>query len=252
MTAVLDTSAELQEQARQAYRDSVASGTPLSRAALGERFDRSESWARDRIAEVRRADDNRTDIPAADEVPVDGEEPAGRSPAEPSPVAVDGPVMTTPVADMPPTATPAVSHLGARLMAWFGFAFGSLVSVAANVLAAWLPAGDNPPGWSPSIATQVGAAVWPVALLVSVEVMSRTAWRAGWHWTLVRIGGVGVVALGSGVISYGHIHAVLIGWGYDRLGAGVGPLVIDGLMVVSGFALLAMSDTNSSTERSAR
>lgn len=247
MTAVLDAGTDLNEQARRAYRESAAAGAPLSRQALGDLFERSPSWGRDRIAEVRAEDDTTatTAIPeAAEQVP--------QAPTEGPPVA--------PVPDLAPPAvavaaavtvtrdtgtdTPAESHPGARLMAWAGFAIGSLVSVAGNWLAAWLPAADNPPGWAPSLASQVGAAVWPVALLVSVEVLSRTAWRAGWHWTLVRFGGVAVVALGSAVISYGHIHAVLRSWGYDPVGAGVGPLVIDGLMVVSGFALLAMSNTN--------
>ena len=37
------------------------------------------------------------------------------------------------------------------------------------------------------------------------------------------------------------LHEVLIAWDYGTLGAAVGPLVLDGLMVVSGFALLTMS-----------
>jgi hypothetical protein len=259
MTTLLDTSTELQEQARQAWRASVATGAPLSRQALGDMFGKSASWGRDRIAEVRAAEDNRLDT--ATDTPDDTDtdtpphglpavvaEPAEQPPAEALPVVVGNPVMTTPASDMTsiviPTVTPAGHHPGARFMAWVGFALGSVVSVAGNWLHAWLPAGDNAPGWAPSLASQVGAAVWPVALLVSVEVLSRTAWQPGWLWALVRLGGVGVVALGSGVISYGHIHGVLLSWGYDPLGAGVGPLVIDGLMVVSGFALLAMSSTN--------
>lgn len=130
-------------------------------------------------------------------------------------------------------------HFGARLVAWAGFAIGSLVSVAGNWLAAWLATPENP-NPAPTAATQAGAAVWPIALLIAIEVLSRTPWKAGWHWVLVRVGGVGVVALGSAVISYGHIHAVLRSWGYDAVGAGVGPLVIDGLMTVSGFALLVI------------
>jgi hypothetical protein len=60
-------------------------------------------------------------------------------------------------------------------------------------------------------------------------------------WALARYGGAGTVAVGSAVISYGHLHEVLLAWDYGALGAAVGPLVLDGLMVVSGFALLAMS-----------
>lgn len=137
-------------------------------------------------------------------------------------------------------ATTPAAHSGARRYAWAGFALGSLVSVAGNWLHAWLPATDHGPDWAPSLGSQIGAAVWPVALLVAVEVLSRTPWPGGKAWMLVRFGGAAVVALGSGVISYGHIHSVLTAWGYDRLGAGVGPLVIDGLMLISGFALLAM------------
>ena len=60
-------------------------------------------------------------------------------------------------------------------------------------------------------------------------------------WALARYGGAGTVAVGSAIISYGHLHEVLLAWEYGPLGAAVGPLVLDGLMVVSGFALLAIS-----------
>jgi hypothetical protein len=64
---------------------------------------------------------------------------------------------------------------------------------------------------------------------------------------LARYGGAGTVAVGSAVISYGHLREVLIAWDYGALGAAVGPLVLDGLMVVSGFALLAMSRRHADT-----
>ncbi|WP_425469202.1 hypothetical protein [Pseudonocardia hierapolitana] len=48
-------------------------------------------------------------------------------------------------------------------------------------------------------------------------------------------------------MSYGHLHEVLLAWEYGPLGAAVGPLVLDGLMVVSGFALLAMSRASQGT-----
>lgn len=134
-------------------------------------------------------------------------------------------------------------HTGGRLVAWAGFVFGSVMSIAANVLYTWLPAADMQPGWAPSIAAQIGAAVWPVGLLLSVEVLSRVAWQDGWPWKLARYGGAGVVALGSAIISYGHLNGVLIAWNYGQVGAAVGPLVLDGLMVVSGFALLSKGVT---------
>jgi hypothetical protein len=132
---------------------------------------------------------------------------------------------------------------GAKVVSWAGFVFGSVMSVAANVLHTWLPAARMPPGWTPGIAAQVGAAVWPIALLLSVEVLSRVPWRRGRLWSLARFGGAGTVALGSAVISYGHVQDVLAAWGYSTLAAHVGPLALDGLMVISGFALLAMSSS---------
>jgi hypothetical protein len=140
-----------------------------------------------------------------------------------------------------PSSVASRSSAGGRLVAWAGFVFGSVMSVAANVLHTWLPAADRPPGWSPAVAAQVGAAVWPIGLLLSVEVLSRVPWPRGWQWMLARFAGTGAVALGSAIISYGHLRGVLLAWQYDPLAAAVGPLVLDGLMVISGFALLAMS-----------
>ncbi|MGY6657642.1 DUF2637 domain-containing protein [Amycolatopsis sp. TRM77291] len=136
---------------------------------------------------------------------------------------------------------PVTTPPGAKVVSWAGFVFGSVMSVAANVLHTWLPAERMPPGWSPGIAAQIGSAVWPIGLLLSVEVLSRVRWPDGWAWRFARFGGTGTVALGSAVISYGHVHDLLLAWGYPTVAAYVGPLVLDGLMVISGFALLAMS-----------
>lgn len=139
---------------------------------------------------------------------------------------------------------------GGRFVSWIGFVFGSVMSIAANVLHTWIPKKPDgapadwapPVGWSPAIAAQIGSAVWPVALLISVEVLSRVQWPGATQWKVARYGGVGTVGVGSAIISYGHLHEVLLAWGYGDLGSAVGPLVLDGLMVVSGFALLAHGD----------
>lgn len=122
------------------------------------------------------------------------------------------------------------------------------MSIAANVLHAWLPAGHEPPGWSPGLAPQIGAAVWPIGLMLAVEALSRIRWPGGIGWGLARFGGAGAVATGSAVISYGHLHDVLLAWSYGPAAAAVGPLVLDGLMVVCGFALLAMSRASQADE----
>jgi hypothetical protein len=222
----------LREQARQAYRDSVAAGSGMSGKALGERFGRSERWGRDRIAETRPT------VPTTAQSNASGGGSTGRADTAAVGESARQPHGTD-TADS--SAATAVPLPGARFVAWLGFAFGSVMSVAANVLHAWLPAEELPAGWSPGIAPQIGSAVWPIGLLLSVEVLSRVRWAPGIWWALARYGGAGTVALGSAVISYGHLREVLLAWDYGPLGAAVGPLVLDGLMVVSGFALLTMS-----------
>lgn len=133
---------------------------------------------------------------------------------------------------------------GGRLVAWTGFVFGSIMSIAANVLHAWLPADHHSPSWTPGIPPQIGAAVWPIGLMLAVEALSRIHWPTGPGWGLARYGGAGTVALGSATISYGHLRDLLLAWHYGPPAAAVGPLVLDGLMVVCGFALLANSLTN--------
>ena len=232
--------ADLQERARQAFRDSVTNGEPLSGKALGELFERGERWGRDRIAEARKDTDTVTaprPRPARKAAPK-VTEPAGKTHEVAGQTSRERAVSA--VQSSPVDASPQVAP-GGRLVSWVGFVFGSIMSVAANVLHTWLPAADMGPGWTPGIASQVGAAVWPIGLLLSVEVLSRVQWQTGFWWSLARYGGAGTVAFGSAVISYGHLRDVLLAWGYGTLAAHVGPLVLDGLMVISGFALLAMS-----------
>jgi len=256
--AIADDAAKAErtrEEARQAYTKSVTDGEPLSGKALGEQYGRSERWGRDRIAEAKttlppvrrttaavRKTGTRT-APGTDRRPAttgstngtagsDGST-AVATPAAPEQVPVPAAATTE--------ATVPLVPAGGRAVAWIGFVFGSVMSVAANVLHTWLPAAAMPAGWSPGIAPQIGAAVWPIGLLLSVEVLSRVAWQPGWRWGLARYGGAGTVSLGSAVISYGHLRDVLAAWQYGPLAAHVGPLVLDGLMVISGFALLAMS-----------
>ena len=224
---------DLRRQARQAYCESVADGGGLSGKALGARFGRSERWGRERIAEVRSG------VPLLEERcsrSRDCAGGAGAAAADEAPRLPDGIGTAGGAAGV--RVPPAV---GARFVAWLGLVFGSVMSVAANVLHAWLPADERPAGWAPGIAPQVGSAVWPIGLLLSVEVLSRVSWAPGFWWALARYGGAGTVAVGSAVISYGHVREVLLAWSYGPLGAAVGPLVLDGLMVVSGFALLTVS-----------
>jgi hypothetical protein len=129
----------------------------------------------------------------------------------------------------------------ARLVSWAAFVGGTVASVAANVAHARIPTADAGPSWHPELGAQIAAAFWPLALLGAIEVLTRVPWPRGWVWALARYAGAGAVGAGAAVLSYRHMAALLAAWGEDGWNAHIGPLVVDGLMVVAGTALLALS-----------
>lgn len=138
-----------------------------------------------------------------------------------------------------------------QLAAWVAFVIGGLVSVAANVAhtlyptasqqSAWTAAGHALNDWKPEPGAMVFAAFWPIALILAVEVITRAEWRSGFLFGLARYGGTTLVAVVAAVMSYRHMAGLLAIWGEDTWGAHLGPLAVDGLMVVSAAALLSMS-----------
>ena len=154
-------------------------------------------------------------------------------PGRPSGDAVE-PAATGQAAALPVAPSSAGQPGGARLVAWSAFGLGIAASVAANVAHA-----------HPALGPRIAAAFAPVALLLAVECMIRPRWgRAGFWWGLTRYGGTGLVALVAAVMSYRHMCALLVSYGEDQLNAAIGPLAVDGLMVVAGFALLAINHPN--------
>jgi hypothetical protein len=258
MTSTLETAAaDVQDRARQTYRQRTAAGSALSGRALGNMFGKSERWGRDRIAEVRQADGTRQDddtreLHLAAALPDIERQPVAAETAETADVPAAELIAAEPKRQpkVAATATDETESLpvlrGAKAYALGGFLFGTLISIGANVLQAWLPVithkPDLPPGWTPSVFQQGLAAVWPIALLFSIEILSRVSWRSGWQWKVTRYGGVIAAAVSAAVISYGHLFEVLRVFDYGA-GAYVGPLAVDGLMIVSGFAMLSMADT---------
>ncbi len=134
--------------------------------------------------------------------------------------------------------TPTTTSDG-RSWAYLGALVGAGVSVAANVAHSYVPPTGAGPGWSPHAGAVVGAVFWPLALLVAIEVLARVAWPAGARWLLVRFGGLGPVALVAAVVSYRHLSGLLGFYGEDGITSMVGPLAVDGLMVMATGALLA-------------
>jgi hypothetical protein len=126
-----------------------------------------------------------------------------------------------------------------RSWAYLGALVGAGVSVAANVAHSYVPPADAASSWSPHTGAVVGAVFWPVALLVAIEVLARVGWPAGGRWLVVRFGGLGPVATVAAVVSYRHLSGLLSFYGEDAVTATVGPLAVDGLMVMATGALLA-------------
>lgn len=127
-----------------------------------------------------------------------------------------------------------------RVWAWFGFLLGITASISANVTHSYLvitaTGRDNLTG------AVISAAFWPLALFLCLEVMSRVSWPYGWVWWVVRYLGLSLVAAIAAIVSWQHMNGLLDTYGEDSFIAILGPIAVDGLMVVCSSALLAIAD----------
>lgn len=121
----------------------------------------------------------------------------------------------------------------ARALAWLTFVIGILVSVAGNIGHA-ASDGMKPGEWA-------GAAFWPTALLLSVEILVRVRWQPEKRWTVARFTGLIVVSVVAAILSYLHLRSLLLFWQYGEFQATIGPLAVDGLMLIAASALLSIS-----------
>ena len=126
-----------------------------------------------------------------------------------------------------------------RGWAYTGALLGGAVSIAANVAHSYVPPPEAPAGWTPHTGAVVGAVFWPLALFVAVEIFARIAWPTGRRWTALRFLGLLPVALVAAVVSYRHLSGLLAFYREDPLTATIGPLAVDGLMVMATGALIA-------------
>lgn len=242
------------EAAREAYRRSVKAGDPLSGAKLGAEFGLSERWGRDRIKEVKAEDDRRTQFALASrnpgrsatallmergEVDENGNLKADDRQETASELAAvkttETAVVDKDTAEEAERQAPAQPR-GAAATAWLALVLGIGASVGANILHTLTVIGSGG-GGLPQVA---GAAFWPVALVVAIEVMARVRWPQSVGYALVRFAGVGAVAIVAAVVSYRHMSGLLAYWGEDPLSAHLGPIAVDGLVTVGALALLAI------------
>jgi len=123
---------------------------------------------------------------------------------------------------------------------WLAFALGISASVAANVTHSFVAANGNP-----EIGAVIASAFWPIALYFATEVMARVSWPRAWYYWLARWGGLGSVAVVAGIVSYRHLSGLLTHYGEDVYVATLGPVAVDGLMVIAATALLVMGQGRS-------
>ena len=138
---------------------------------------------------------------------------------------------------MSDTTTPRAAN--GRGWGYAGALLGGLVSIAANVAHSYVPPTEAAPGWRPPLGDVVGAVFWPIALFVAIEILARTTWPHGARWVVVRFLGLLPVAVVAAIVSYGHLSGLLSHYGESTLTAHLGPLAVDGLMVMASSALMA-------------
>jgi len=234
LTRELTEAQRLQAEARDAYRDSCEAHAPLTGKKLAEQFGKGPRWGELRIQEVEAEANAET---AGDEA-----RPGWRvrwtswrtnSRIESALAAPSAKPSRTPSAE---PVSP--QRRGASGVAWLAFGIGIIISVSANVGHIWFV---SKPSAEAMVSAMVFAAFWPVALAVAVEVLSRVTWPAAFRWPgLVGTVLVGGVAL---VVSYRHMNSLLLYFGESELSAALGPVGVDGLLIVGGFALLAIGET---------
>lgn len=132
--------------------------------------------------------------------------------------------------------TPAASSTGDRQLRTLRWAvratltLGVAASVAANVLHA-----------RPNPISQIIAAWPPLALLLTVELISRVPHHR-WHLGAIRITAAAVIAAIAAWVSYWHLVGVAARYGETGYGtAYLLPISVDGLVIVASVSLVEIS-----------
>lgn len=116
-----------------------------------------------------------------------------------------------------------------------GLIFGAAISLMGNVAHTFLA--DS----TISLLLRVPLAVlWPVALFVGIEILVRIDWRRSFIDWIGRALLIVPVSAVAAVVSYLHLHSLMGMAGEDWFSKLIGPAAIDGLMLGSTVALLAL------------
>lgn len=91
---------------------------------------------------------------------------------------------------------------------------------------------------SPSALSIIRAVIWPVGLFLAIEMFMRVPWEQKVAHHLVRWIGILLPAGLAALVSYRHLRGLMLSDGEGMLEASVGPIVIDGLMLMATLGLL--------------
>jgi hypothetical protein len=127
-----------------------------------------------------------------------------------------------------------VRHPG-RAWAYTGAISAGVFSVAANVVSVL------PGGVSARVLPWVSG-LWPVFLFFGFEILVRTVWVPRYKWA----GWLGMTAVVSvpAIVSYRHMYHLIEHMGEDRVVSIMGPLAVDGLMLMATMALMSMAQAH--------
>lgn len=135
-----------------------------------------------------------------------------------------------------------------RGWAYVSAALGLALSEAANIAHTLVVPPAGAVAWRPSAGPVIGAAVWPALVYLVIEMLARVPWpplRREGRWVpdaivpaLIRWGGSGLVGSVAAIVSYRHMAGLWAAWDGDPVVATLGPLAIDGFMVMATAALL--------------
>lgn len=137
------------------------------------------------------------------------------------------------------TSTPTAEPEARCGWGYAGAVLGGLVSIAANVAHSFVPPTGSPANYRPPLGDVVGAVFWPIALFIAIEILARTTWPTGARWVVVRFLGLLPVALVAAIVSYNHLSGLLAHYHESALTAHLGPMAVDGLMIMSSAAVMA-------------
>ncbi len=116
-----------------------------------------------------------------------------------------------------------------------GLVLGALFSIAGNIVHTVMSES------AVSLAIRIPlAAAWPSLLFVSVEILVRVPWRRKLLDTLGRIVLLLPVGAVTAIVSYIHLHHLMVLAGENGWAAMLGPVGVDGTMIGSTIALLAI------------